>query len=82
MMPGGRPARPGPPRNPALLAARPNGLAKLSWAAAAEEAAGVRTGEVGRESGELDWTIRGDWREGDKICGEPPPSPRRMGDPS
>ena len=58
MMPGGRPGRPGPPRNPALLAARPNGLAKLSCAAAEE--AGVMTGEVGRERGELVWTIRGD----------------------
>ena len=58
MIPGGRPGRPGPPRNPALLAARPKGLAKLSWAAA--EDAGVRTGEVGRERGEVDWTIRGD----------------------
>ena len=52
MRPGGRPGRPaGPPRNPALLAARPKGLAKLSWAAAEE--AGVRTGEVGRERGGL-----------------------------
>ena len=60
MIPGGRPASPGPPRNPALLAARPKGLAKLSWAAAAAEDAGVMTGEVGRERGELVWTIRGD----------------------
>ena len=56
-IPGGRPARPwarpGPPRNPpALCPARPKGLAKLSWAAAEE--AGVRTGEVGRERGEVD----------------------------
>ena len=53
MIPGGRPGRPRPPGKAALEAARPKGLAKLSWAAAAEDA-GVMTGEVGRERGGLD----------------------------
>jgi len=66
---------PGVPRKPALLAARPKGLAKFR--AAAEEDGTreggpvlVMTGEVGRPRGEEDWLIRGDCRDGDKICGE------------
>ena len=83
-MPGGRPGIPGDPRNPALLAARPKGLAKLM---AAEEAGMLEAGPELVTAGEVGWPrgeeedIRGDCRDGDKICGEGDSS-LLIGDPS